>query len=174
MKRLLVTWLSALSLPAADAPVLRGYTASSAAAQREWETKFRTLPIASEVGAFVKRMSARPHHVGSAYDRDSAQWILAKFREWGLTAEIETVNAIRLVPVSPSDRDASAIDTTGTGSSSTMVPDAVATPSVAFTGFDSVSEKVSLFSYSVSPTTGTVTVALVDPAGIVAEPVDVV
>src|SRR5205807_8590040 len=80
--------------PAGEAPPLRGYSPESAAEQREWETKFRGLPNASEIGAYVKHLSARPHHVGSAYDKENAQWILGKFKEWGISAEIETFHVL--------------------------------------------------------------------------------
>jgi N-acetylated-alpha-linked acidic dipeptidase len=38
----------------------------------------------------MQRLSARPHHVGSPYDKDNAEWILSKFKEWGFDAHIET------------------------------------------------------------------------------------
>src|SRR5262245_54954225 len=84
--------------PAGDPPPLRGYSTESASAQREWETKFRALPSAPEIGAYMKRLSARPHHVGSPYDKDNAQWILSKFKEWGITAEIETFHILFPTP----------------------------------------------------------------------------
>ena len=34
----------------------------------------------------MKLLSARPHHVGSAYDKQNADWILSKFKEWGWDA----------------------------------------------------------------------------------------
>ncbi|PYT78016.1 MAG: folate hydrolase [Acidobacteria bacterium] len=37
----------------------------------------------------MQRLSARPHHVGSPYDQDNAEWILGKFKEFGLDAHIE-------------------------------------------------------------------------------------
>jgi hypothetical protein len=46
---------------------------------------------AKNIGEYVKRMSARPHHLGSSYDKDNAEWILSKFKEWGWDARIETV-----------------------------------------------------------------------------------
>ncbi|MGE5326361.1 MAG: transferrin receptor-like dimerization domain-containing protein, partial [Deltaproteobacteria bacterium] len=39
---------------------------------------------------FNQRLSARPHNVGSPYDKDNAEWILSKFKDWGLDAHIET------------------------------------------------------------------------------------
>src|ERR1039458_9604605 len=74
----------------ADPPALGGYSADSARSQREWETKFRAIPDTAALRAYVERLSARPHHVGSPYDKDNAEWILSRFKEWGLDAAIET------------------------------------------------------------------------------------
>jgi hypothetical protein len=44
-----------------------------------WDAKFRAIPEAKNIGEYMKRLSARPHHLGSAYDKDNAEWILSKF-----------------------------------------------------------------------------------------------
>ena len=46
----------------------------------------------------MERLSARPHHVGSPYDKDNAEWILAKFKEWGFDAHIETFQVLFPTP----------------------------------------------------------------------------
>ena len=46
----------------------------------------------------MKRMSARPHHLGSAYDKDNAEWILSKFKEWGWDARIENYDVLFPTP----------------------------------------------------------------------------
>src|SRR2546423_1718561 len=38
----------------------------------------------------MQHLSARPHHVGSPYDKQNAEWIRAKFQEFGFDAKIET------------------------------------------------------------------------------------
>src|SRR5437762_1805554 len=58
---------------------LRGFTPQSASIERDWETKFRALPSPDSLRSYMRRLSARPHHVGSPYDRDNAEWILGKF-----------------------------------------------------------------------------------------------
>jgi N-acetylated-alpha-linked acidic dipeptidase len=63
-----------------------------------WDARFRELPQASAIGAAMERLSARPHHVGSPYDKDNAEWILARFREWGWDAEIETFSVLFPTP----------------------------------------------------------------------------
>src|ERR1017187_9957893 len=69
---------------------LNGYSAPSSRTQRDWETKFRAIPEPQNQRDYMQRLSARPHHVGSPYDKDNAEWMLAKFREFGFDAQIET------------------------------------------------------------------------------------
>ena len=58
----------------------------------------RAVPSAENLRSYMKRLSARPHHVGSPYDRDNAEWILAKFKEWGLNAQIESFDVLFPTP----------------------------------------------------------------------------
>jgi len=78
----------------ADEPALYGYSAESSRAERQWEDKFRALPSPENLRAYMRRLSARPHHVGSLYDKDNAEWIAAKFKEFGLDAHIETFDVL--------------------------------------------------------------------------------
>src|SRR3989442_13635982 len=84
--------LGLLLIGLAPAPTgdLRGFTAESAKAQREWEAKFRAIPSPDSLREDMRRLSARPHHVGSPYDKDNADWILAKLGSFGLDARIES------------------------------------------------------------------------------------
>jgi N-acetylated-alpha-linked acidic dipeptidase len=77
---------------------LRGFTAESAKAQREWEAKFRAIPSPDSLRSYMRRLSARPHHVGSPYDKDNAEWILAKFKSFGLDARIEMFDVLFPTP----------------------------------------------------------------------------
>ena len=63
-----------------------------------WDAKFRELPQPSNIRASAERLSARPHHVGSPYDKDNAEWMLARFREWGWDAQIETFSVLFPTP----------------------------------------------------------------------------
>ncbi len=86
---------------AADAPVsheLQGYTPQSSEAERGWETKFRALPSVANQREYMQRLSARPHHVGSPFDKENAEWLLAKFKEWGFDAHIETFDVLFPTP----------------------------------------------------------------------------
>src|SRR5437899_7436207 len=77
---------------------LMGYSAEQARAERNSEGKFRDIPKQDNLRDYMKRLSARPHHVGSAYDRDNAEWMLSKFKEWGLDAHIENFDVLFPTP----------------------------------------------------------------------------
>jgi len=96
----LVAFLAILAPQArtAEPAPLQGYSSDSARAEREWEAKFRAIPDAAALRAYMQRLSARPHHVGSAYDRENAEWILSQFKAWGLDARIETYDVLFPTP----------------------------------------------------------------------------
>ncbi len=75
-----------------------GYSSQAARVEREWEEKFRAIPSPDRLRDSMKLLSARPHHVGSAYDRQNAEWILASFKEWGLDAHIEKFDVLFPTP----------------------------------------------------------------------------
>jgi len=82
--------------PVSSVPL--GYSAQSAVPQVEWERKFRDGISRDNIRENMRRLSARPHHVGSPYDKDNAEWILLKFKEWGFDAKIETFNVLFPTP----------------------------------------------------------------------------
>ncbi|NUO79876.1 M28 family peptidase [candidate division KSB1 bacterium] len=61
---------------------------------RDWEKEFRALPDPKLMREYMQRLSARPHHLGSPYGKDNAEWLLAKFKEWGVEAQIETFHVL--------------------------------------------------------------------------------
>ena len=87
-----------LSATLADEQSLPGYSADSARTERDWENRFREIPRADNQRDYMKRLSARPHHVGSPYGKDNAEWLLAKFKEWGLDAHIENFDVLFPTP----------------------------------------------------------------------------
>jgi N-acetylated-alpha-linked acidic dipeptidase len=83
--------------PAASAQLL-GYTTQTSTAERDWEKKFQDGIVATNIRENDRRLSARPHHVGSPYDKDNAEWMLARFKEWGFDAHIETFDVLFPTP----------------------------------------------------------------------------
>ncbi|MBZ5719048.1 MAG: M28 family peptidase [Acidobacteriia bacterium] len=94
-----VQFNQAQSAPATAAPArLAGFTAQSSNLQRDWEKKFQDGIVRDNLRESMRHLSARPHHVGSAYDKDNAEWMLAKFKEWGFDAHIETFQVLFPTP----------------------------------------------------------------------------
>ena len=102
MKRFIVYALCAsLVSPAAfsaETGTLRGFSNESTRTERDWESKFRAMPDPANLRSYMQRMAARPHHVGSPYDKENAEWILSKFKEFGLDAQIETFDVLFPTP----------------------------------------------------------------------------
>src|SRR5277367_3580854 len=82
----------------ANPAALVGYSPRTSQAERDWEIKFRAIPEPANLLSYMQRLSARPHHVGSPYDKDNAEWILARFKEWGLDAHIEEFDVLFPTP----------------------------------------------------------------------------
>ena len=77
---------------------LLGFTAQSSASERQWEQKFQQIPDPKLLRDYMQRLSARPHHVGSPYDKQNAEWILAQFQSWGWDAKIEQFQVLFPTP----------------------------------------------------------------------------
>jgi len=83
---------------AADEQPLFGYSAESSRAERQWEEKLRAIPSPDNLRSYMQKLSAHPHHVGSPYDKENAQWIAAKFKEFGLDTHIEQFDVLFPTP----------------------------------------------------------------------------
>jgi N-acetylated-alpha-linked acidic dipeptidase len=83
---------------AAEDSHLRGYSSQDSQQQKDWEKKFRDGIVPDNIRENMRRLSARPHHVGSPYDKDNAEWILAKFKAYGWDAHIETFSVLFPTP----------------------------------------------------------------------------
>lgn len=82
---------------AADSTLL-GFTPASSATERAWERRFRQLPDPARMRADMQRLSARPHHVGTAEDSAEAAWILGQFRAAGWEAHVERFDVLFPTP----------------------------------------------------------------------------
>jgi N-acetylated-alpha-linked acidic dipeptidase len=91
--------LFAFTSQAADPPhTLRGYSQQSSATELQWEQKFKAIPQEDRLRENMRRLAARPHHVGSPYDKDNAEWIAAQLKSFGLDAQIETFDTLFPTP----------------------------------------------------------------------------
>ena len=88
----------ALTPAPADVP-LRGFFPQSVQAERDLEARFKMMPDPGRMREAMRRLSARPHHVGSPYDKDNAEWILGQFKSYGWDAHIENFDVLFPTPV---------------------------------------------------------------------------
>jgi len=93
-----VAWFSLTASVTADESPLYGFSAEASRAERQWEEKLRAVPSPDNMRTYMQRLSARPHHVGSPYDKDNADWLLAKFKEFGFDAQIESYDVLFPTP----------------------------------------------------------------------------
>ncbi|MFM8913406.1 MAG: PA domain-containing protein, partial [Flammeovirgaceae bacterium] len=67
-----------------------GFQSQSAQEQKLAEKKFDGYVTTKNIDDWIKRLSARPHHVGSPYGKANAEFMRDLFKSWGYDAEIET------------------------------------------------------------------------------------
>ena len=73
-------------------------TGSRSQTEKDWEIKLRSIPSPDTLRETMRHLSARPHHVGSPFDRENAEWILARYKAWGFKAHIETFDVLFPTP----------------------------------------------------------------------------
>jgi N-acetylated-alpha-linked acidic dipeptidase len=78
--------------------VLMGFSAANSARQKSLETKFDSMLRRENLRDWLKRLSARPHHVGSPYGKENAEFMAAQFRAWGYDTQIETFDVLFPTP----------------------------------------------------------------------------
>src|SRR5215216_737299 len=103
MNRFATTFALALGavtlIPLAPEPApLRGFSVRTAQQQRDWEDKFRAIPDPKRMRDMMQRLSARPHHVGTAFGKQSAEWLRDQFKSYGWDAQIENFDVLFPTP----------------------------------------------------------------------------
>jgi N-acetylated-alpha-linked acidic dipeptidase len=95
---LLCSIVSTQAVVAPEEKSLTGFDAESAAAERALEARFDALLKKENMREWMRRMSARPHHVGSAYDKENAEFMAGLFRSWGYDAALERFDVLFPTP----------------------------------------------------------------------------
>ena len=80
------------------APGMLGFSAEGARAQSALESRFDAELKAENMRAWMKRITARPHHLGSAYNKENADFIAAQFRSWGYDTKLEEFHVLFPTP----------------------------------------------------------------------------
>ena len=83
--------------PPSSAPML-GFTEERAAKQHELEARFDAQLKPENLREWMKRLTAHPHHLGSAYNKENADFIAAQFRSWGYETKLEEFQVLFPTP----------------------------------------------------------------------------
>jgi len=87
-----------LQVDATDEKTLLGFSRENTAQQRAIEAQFDASLKKENLREWMKRISARPHHLGSPYGRENAAFIASLFRAWGYETEIEEFQVLFPTP----------------------------------------------------------------------------
>lgn len=87
-----------LALLAAAGAGIRGFDPRSQQDEVQWERQARALPDAARIRATMEALAAAPHLAGTPGSKRAAEWILARLKEYGLDANIETFEALLPTP----------------------------------------------------------------------------
>ena len=63
-----------------------------------WEEKFRSIPKAENLREYMRRLSAEPHHLGSAAGKRNAEWMRDQLNAWGWKAQLEEFDVLFPTP----------------------------------------------------------------------------
>src|SRR5580765_2985419 len=74
---------------ATNEATMLGFARDAEAKERTLESQFDTSIRRENLRDWMKRITARPHHLGSPYDKENAEFIAAQFRSWGYDTQIE-------------------------------------------------------------------------------------
>jgi N-acetylated-alpha-linked acidic dipeptidase len=73
---------------------IRGFVGANIAAERDLERRFQALPSPDNLREYMRTITAEPHHAGAPGSRKVADYVLAKFKSWGLNAQIEEFESL--------------------------------------------------------------------------------
>jgi N-acetylated-alpha-linked acidic dipeptidase len=100
--RVFITFLLANAVLAQMVPSnmrpLMGFSDENSQKQKALEAKFDAALNANNLRESMKHLSARPHHVGSPYDKENAEFIASRFRSWGFDTQIEQFDVLFPTP----------------------------------------------------------------------------
>jgi len=99
MKYLFTNCLVLIStLTYAQTKPIYGFTRENAETEIKLEEKFDAQLKAANLDQWLKKLSLRPHHVGSAYGKVNAEYMRDLFKSWGYDAQIESYQILFPTP----------------------------------------------------------------------------
>ena len=86
--RLLLIVAILLVSPVASGQTRFGFDAGATAAQLDLEARYDADLVATDMDAWLKRLSSVPHHAGSAAGAEVVDFVAQQFTDWGYETEV--------------------------------------------------------------------------------------
>jgi N-acetylated-alpha-linked acidic dipeptidase len=105
LRSLCATWRAAFAVvpiilyPAVN-DAIRGFDPAAQASEINWERQARAIPDAARIRHSIEKLSNQPHLAGTPESKETAGYLLAQLREFGLDAHIEEYEALLPTPKS--------------------------------------------------------------------------
>ena len=93
-----VLFICSATFSQSTSPGMLGFSAESARAQAALESRFDTALNPDNLRDWMKRISARPHHLGSPHNKENADFIASQFRSWGYETKLEEFQVLFPTP----------------------------------------------------------------------------
>jgi N-acetylated-alpha-linked acidic dipeptidase len=77
---------------------IRGFSAAGADQERSAEERFRGIPKPENLREYMRAITSEPHHAGSPGSRKVAEYVLGRFKSFGLDASIEEFEGLMPYP----------------------------------------------------------------------------
>ncbi len=94
---LIATLAPAQPANVSTAPIL-GFSADGAVKEHALEGQFDGKLNRDHLRDWLKRLSARPHHIGSPYDKENTELLVSLFKSWGYDTRVEEFDVLFPTP----------------------------------------------------------------------------
>jgi N-acetylated-alpha-linked acidic dipeptidase len=95
---LAIAFTLSVCIAAAQTKSIAGFSQQNAAIQLKAEAEFDGYLKAANLEQWMKTLAARPHHLGSSYGKQDAEFIRDLFKSWGYESRIETYRVLFPTP----------------------------------------------------------------------------
>ena len=92
------TLVAAQNAPISQQRQLPGFDRNASDRERRLEKQFDSFLKKDDVRDWMKQLSAKPHHLGSPYGKENADFIAGLFKSWGYDTEIERFDVLFPMP----------------------------------------------------------------------------
>lgn len=98
MKSSIFLFITVFFVISLQAQRITGFSDTEAAKQLNWEKQFDAAVKTTNLDEWMKFLTARPHHLGSAKGKENAEYIAGLFRSWGYEVAIESYDVLFPTP----------------------------------------------------------------------------